>query len=59
MRKQKYNPMESKGGIVLLILCFPLWFVIWGHYELKNDREKRRRKRHEKAVRHWDSWWNI
>jgi len=55
--KQEENPMFRMPGALLWLLCAPLAVVIAGHYEGKKKTEKWKKKRHKKAVEHWDAWW--
>ena len=57
MSNKYENPMFTKKGAWLWILCAPLAFVIYAHYELKNQTAKQKAKRHRKAQEHWDNWW--
>lgn len=56
-RKKSDNPMRKMPGALLWIFCFPIAFVIDFHYSWKKSEQKRKAKRHRKAVEHWD-WYN-
>lgn len=57
-KKKEENPMFTKKTAWLWLLCAPAALVASAHYESKKDMKKWRKKRHEKAVRHWDGWWS-
>ena len=57
-KKKETNPMFTKKGAWLWLFCAPLAFVIAAHYDSTRDIEKWKKKRHEKAVEHWDAWWS-
>lgn len=57
-KKEETNPMLTGKGAWLWLLCAPAALVISAHYESKKDVEKWKKKRHKKAVEHWDAWWS-
>lgn len=57
-KKKEENPMFTKKGAWLWLLCAPAALIASAHYESKKDMKKWRKNRHERAVRHWDGWWS-
>lgn len=57
-KKKEENPMFTKKGAWLWLLCAPAALIASAHYESKKDMKKWRKKRHERAVRRWDGWWS-
>ena len=57
-KKKEADPTFTKKGAWLWLFCAPIALVISAHYESKKDMEKWRKKRHERAVYHWDGWWS-
>lgn len=57
-KKKEENPMFTKKGAWLWILCAPAALVASAHFESKKSIEKKKKKRHKKAVEHWDAWWS-
>ena len=61
-KKQEKNPMFTKKGAWLWLLCAPAALVISAHYESKKDMKKWRKKRQrkEEALRrkyYEFDWW--
>lgn len=56
-KKKEENPMFTKKGAWLWLVCAPAALIASAHYESKKDMKKWRKKRHKKAVEHWDGWW--
>ena len=56
--KKNGDPTMRMPGALMWLFCAPLAIVISANYEANKDMEKWRKKRHERAVRHWDSWWS-
>lgn len=50
-KKAETNPMRTRKGAWLWLLCFPLAIAIDIHYELKKDNEKQAKKRREREKR--------
>lgn len=47
-RKKEENPMFTKKGAWLWLLCAPAALVVSAHFESKKDIDKRKRKRRKK-----------
>jgi hypothetical protein len=58
MAKNKTS-IWTVGNIWLLIFFPPLWLLMLFTGDLRKDEERRQNKRHAKAVRHWDGYWNL
>lgn len=56
-KKENDNPMLRMPGALLWIFCAPLALVIDFHYSWKKSEQKRKAKRHKRAVEYWD-WLN-
>ena len=47
-KKKEENPMFTKKGAWLWLLCAPAALIVSAHFESKKDMEKRRKKRLKK-----------
>lgn len=59
-KKKEENPMFTKKGAWLWILCAPAALVISAHYESKKDMQKRKAKKARKEAefrRKYPEWW--
>jgi hypothetical protein len=51
--------MNKLLRVLAFIVC-PVGYICWCLTgSPKKDMEKWDRKRHKKAVRHWDGYWNL
>ncbi len=60
MKGKEENPMFTKKGAWLWLLCAPAALVISAHYESKTDMKKWRKKQKEKDEafrRKYPEWW--
>lgn len=59
MKKKKVeeNPLFTKKGAWLWVLCAPAALVASACYESKKEVNKKKAKRHKRAVEYWD-WLN-
>jgi len=55
--KREENPMFTKKGTWLWLLCAPAALVASACHESKKEVKKKKVKRHKRAVEYWD-WLN-
>ncbi len=55
--KKEENPTFTKKGVWLWLLCAPAALIVSAHYDSKKSIEKKKAKRHRKAMEHLDEWW--
>ncbi len=56
--RKEENPTFTKKGAWLWLLCAPVALIVSAHYDSKKSIEKKKAKRHRKAMEHWDEWWS-
>ena len=55
-KKKEFNPMSTKKGAWLWLLCAPAALIISAHYDAKKNKNKRAEKKERKEAEFRKNW---